>query len=487
MFERILKKLGIGFLIAIIAVSSVGMTVFADDLGTSAEAKQDVALSKQIEKMINNLTVLSRYNEVTRESLYKTAFETVFKDNPELYEPVMKAILQSIDENSTYFNKEEAEKFMQELNDEVTGIGVNVFANGSSIIVSEPIPGSPAEKAGIKAGDIIIGADEFDFSKMEYEAALDKIRGIEGTTVKIKIKRSGISEPLSFLIKREKVVLNPIELEIIEKEDKKIGKIRIFSFTNTVYQAFEKALFELDQKGIKNVIIDVRDNGGGYLDQAVKIADLFLPKDALITTEEHKMAILNKKYTATGKGKNYNVVILINGMSASASEVLTAALVDNGVAKAVGETTFGKGTVQTMGMTPDGGIIKYTSAFYLTPKGENIHKAGIAPTAFVENSFKPVDMSEFDFFSLSKTYRFGDKGKEVELAKRMLKTLGIFVGEVNELYDENLKIAVNTYQKLDGLFPYGVLDITTQMNLYEKLKSSKVEQDDQLQTAIDLF
>ncbi len=487
MFEKVMKKLIVSLLIVTIAISSVGMSVFAEDLGTSASEKQEQTLSQQMEKIINNLTLLSVYGEVTKESLYKTAFETVFKDNPDLYEPVMKALLESIDENSAYFNKIEAEKFMQELNEEVTGIGVNVFSSGSNIIVSEPIPGSPAERAGIKAGDIIIGADEFDLTKMEFEAALDKIRGKEGTIVKIKIKRSGIAEPLSFLIKREKVVLNPIDYEIVENEGKKIGKIRIYSFTNTVAKEFEKALSEISGKGIKNIIIDVRDNGGGYLDQAVAIADMFLPKDAVITTEEHKMSILNKRYVASGKGKKYNVVMLVNGMSASASEVLTAALVENGVAKSVGEKTFGKGTVQTMGMTTDGGIIKYTSAFYLTPNGGNIHKVGINPTVQLKNSTKPVNMSEFEMFSLSKTYRLGDKGKEVELAKRMLKLLGIFVGDVNETYDENLKIAVTTYQKLDGLFPYGVLDITTQMNLYDQLKTSKVEVDDQLQRAIDIL
>ena len=140
-----------------------------------------------------------------------------------------------------------------------------------------------------------------------------------------------------------------------------------------------------------------------------------------------------------------------------------------------------------MSKTPDGGIIKYTSAFYLTPNGDNIHKAGIQPTVEIKNSLVPADMSQFDMFSLSKTYRLGDKGKEVELAKKMLKYMGVFVGEVNETYDENLKIAVATYQKIDGLFSYGVLDITTQLNLYDELRNLKVETDDQLQRAIEIL
>ncbi len=468
-------------------ISVNSMFVFAESAALASSNEETVDLSNNIEKIINNLTILSRYGEVTKEKLYKTAFETVFKENPQAYEEVLKAILSSIDENSAYFNQEEAAKFLQELNEEVTGIGVNVLMNDGNIIVSQPIPGSPAERAGIKAGDIIIGADTVDLRGMEFEAALDKIRGKEGTFVKVKIIRSGISEPISFNIKREKVTQNPVEYEIIEVDGKKIIKIVIYSFTENVAENFKKALSAADTEGITNLIIDLRDNGGGYLDQAVAIADMLLPKDSLITTEDHKISALNKVYKAKGTTKKYKIAVLVNKMSASASEVLTAALVDNGVATAVGEKTFGKGTVQTMSMTPDGGIMKYTSAYYLTPNGENIHKVGITPDIRVENTFKTVDMSLYDMFSLSKTYRLGDRGEEVKLAKEMLKLLGVFVGEVNEVYDENLKIAVNTFQKVKDLFPYGVLDITTQLNLYDALKTAEVENDDQLQTAIDFF
>ena len=109
------------------------------------------------------------------------------------------------------------------------------------------------------------------------------------------------------------------------------------------------------------------------------------------------------------------------------------------------------------------------------------------PTVPIETSYSPADMSQFDTFALNKVYKLGDSGKEVKLAKEMLKLLGIFVGEVNETYDENLKIAVTTYQKMDKLFPYGVLDITTQMNLYDTVKTSEVENDDQLDMALDMF
>ena len=480
MMKGMIKKSIVWLLV--VTLSFASLTVFAENKADTTET-----LSEEIQTIVSNLSVLSRYKEVDAKSLYKAAFESLFNDDPKLYDTVMKAMLSSIDENSAYYNAEEGKSFMQDLNDEVTGIGVNVFSNDGSIIVSEPIPGSPAEKAGVRAGDIIIGADNVDLRGMEFEPALEYVRGEVGTWVKIKIIRSGISEPLSFNIKREKVASNPVSYEIIEKENKKIGKIRIYSFTNSVAERFAEALIAVSDKGIKNIIIDVRDNGGGYLDQAIKIADMFLEKDAVITTEDHKVGVLNKVYKASGKGKKYNIVMLINEMSASSSEVLTAALCENKVARSVGEKSYGKGTVQSLSQLKNGGIIKYTSAYYLTPLGNNIHKSGITPDIIIENSEKPIDMSEFEMFSLSKTHKMGDNGKEVELAKRMLKKLGIFIGEINEIYDENLKIAVNTYQKIKGLFPYGVLDITTQMNLYDTMKNATVEVDDQLQAAIDMF
>ena len=190
---------------------------------------------------------------------------------------------------------------------------------------------------------------------------------------------------------------------------------------------------------------------------------------------------------AKGEETDYDVVVLINGMSASSSEVLTAALSENGIAKVIGEKSFGKGTVQTIAEAEENSVIKYTSAYYLTPNGNNIHKKGIVPDAEVVNTTKPVDMSEFEMFTLAKKYMLGDTGTEVENAKKMLEYMGFFIGEINDVYDENLKIAVSTYQQYKGLYPYGVLDITTQHNLYETMKKVEVEVDDQLQAAINAF
>ncbi len=480
--KKAVKRLTALVLIVTFVFSCV--TVFAN--GETGD-KNQASRGEMINNIIESISVFARYDEISLEKLYITALEAIVGDDQDVYEKAMRAILESIDENSAYYNEAEAKDLLEGLGDEVTGIGVNVLSIEGNIVVSAPIPDSPAEKAGIKSGDIIVAADGIDLKNMEFDRAIEYIRGKEGTTVKVTVVRSGFAEPINFNIVREKVVSKPLDMEILESEGKQIAKITLYSFTENSAEHFDGALKEIDDKKIGNIIIDLRDNSGGYLDQAVQIADLFLGEGQLITTEDHKIDLLDKVYKATGEAKKYNIVIIINGMSASASEVLTAALKENEAARVVGEKSYGKGTVQTLSQAPFNAMLKYTTAYYLTPSGNNIHKLGITPDVNVKNSEKAVDMSEYDFFKLDKVYKVGDKGEAIENAKKMLQTLGLFVGEVNEIYDQNLKIAVKLYQEAKGLFPYGVLDITTQMNLYDTLKNVKVEVDGQLEAALRMF
>ncbi len=476
--KKITKSLTAICLSCILVLSCVQISAQEEKIPTYAEI---------IESTAQNISVFGRYDRLFEDDLYVKVLEELIGDDHALYEKAMRTMVESVDENSAYYTKEEAKALMEDLGEEIVGIGVNILSDNGNLIVSSPIPDSPAEKAGIKSGDIIIGADNIDLRDVEFENAINYIRGQEGTTVKIKVLRSGFAEPIVFSVVRETVVAPATAFEILEEEDKKIAKISIYSFTENVAKEFEEIMKEVDEKGIKNIVIDLRNNGGGYLDQAVLIADMFLEEGQIITTEDHKMDILDKVYKATGQKTDYNIAVLTNGMSASASEVLTAALKENGAARVVGEKTYGKGTVQSLRALSDGAMIKFTIAYYLTPQGNNIHKMGIMPDVQVKNSSKPVDMSKYDFFNLNKVYKVGDKGEEVRQAKEMLELLGLFVGEINDVYDENLKIAVNNFQQAKKLFPYGVLDITTQMNLYDTVRTAEVENDDQLAAALRGF
>ena len=280
--KKTFKILSICLLIAILSFS-LG-TVMAEEAETTEEIVENSELADSLTAIASKLEILVRYDEVDKESLYESALVEIIKNNPELYETALDAMLSSIDENSAYYNENETKQLMDTLTDEVNGIGVNVLMNDGSIIVSQPIPGSPAEKAGIRAGDIIIGANDIDLRGLDFDMALDYIRGPVGTKVDVKIIRSGIDEVLTFSIVRELVVSSPIEYELIEQDEKKIAKITVYSFTDTSFEHFKEALEKADSDGTKNIIIDLRNNGGGYLSQALQIADLFLPEGKIITT-----------------------------------------------------------------------------------------------------------------------------------------------------------------------------------------------------------
>lgn len=179
--------------------------------------------------------------------------------------------------------------------------------------------------------------------------------------------------------------------------------------------------------------------------------------------------------------------MLGNENSASASEVLTAALTENDLATLVGTTTYGKGTVQELVPLKDDEMMKFTVAYYLTPDGNNIDKVGLSPDVYVENETKYLDLSEYGEFGYTTVYSVGDSSADIELAKTILSLWGLYGGEINETYDEELAAAVQLFQASTGLYPYGVLDITTQLEIYNQLRSTTYVDDNQLETALNHF
>lgn len=300
----------------------------------------------------------------------------------DLKEGAIKGYIEGLgDPYTEYISKEEMEEYMQDTLGNYVGIGIYMILDEEEgkIKVVSPMKGSPAEAAGIQPGDIIETVDGESYTKEEMSEVSNKIKGKEGTTVKIGIKRG--EENLEFEIKRENIKVNPVEGKILENN---IGYIEFSSFDETTAEDFKAKYEELQKQGITSLIIDLRNNGGGLVDQAIDIADLFVEKDQPLLYEVDKEG--NEEVTKAENDVTITMptIILTNENTASASEILAGALKDLGKAKIVGTKTYGKGVIQEILRLKDGSGIKITTEEYQTPNHNKINKVGIEPDETVE-------------------------------------------------------------------------------------------------------
>ena len=271
--------------------------------------------------------------------------------------------------------------YMADTTGNFVGIGIYMVQNTevNKIMVLAPIKGSPAEKAGILPGDYIISVDGVSYTGEEMTKASNEIKGEEGSTVKIQILRG--EETLDFELKRENIKVNPVEGEVLEGN---IGYIEFSSFDEGTADEFKAKFEELQAKGITSLIIDLRNNGGGIVDEALEIANYILDKDSVILYEVNKNNEETEEKTTDDPIINMPIVVLTNGNTASSSEILAGALKDHNKAKIVGTKTYGKGVIQQLLTLPDGSGLKITAEKYLTPNRTEINKIGIEPDETVE-------------------------------------------------------------------------------------------------------
>jgi len=326
-----------------------------------------------------------KYNKMLGlESLVKEDFYEKVSDE-ELVDGAIKGMFSGLeDPYSQYYTKAEFEKLKEQTSGSFVGIGVYISPTSEDehITVIAPIEGSPAQKSGIKAGDKILKVDGKVVTSKDSDEAVSMIKGKEGTEVELTIKRD--EEIFDVKIKREEIVSKTVESEVL---DDNIGYIKITSFSEHTYEEFKEAVGKLDN--IKGLVLDVRDNPGGLLNICEDIADDLIGEGTIVYTKDNKG---NTEYLKSDENEiDVPIAVLTNEGSASASEILTGAIVDNEEGISVGTTTFGKGLVQTVRELKDGTGYKLTTAQYYTPDGDYINEKGIEPTIIEEDEEKQLD------------------------------------------------------------------------------------------------
>lgn len=367
---RIIMIVAITAFITFMITSSVLCTYFENK--DDGKIKLPIQLGEKISENSDSNAVFNKVKSLIKKNYLK---KNEIDEN-KLEESAISGYVDGLgDKYTEYIPKSEMQSFTENINGSFVGIGIYMVADEEKgIVVYYPIPNSPAEEVGIKSGDIIKKVNDIEYGYSDFNIIADKIKGEEGTNVKVTIERE--EKEISFDIVRKKINTNPIMTEMLESQ---IGYIKIPAFDSETSKNFEEKVDELINQGAKSLIIDLRNNGGGILDASTDIADLLLPKgNRIISTKDgdEKEEVINSK-----KDQKYglSLVILTNENTASASEVLTGALKDNKRAISVGTKTYGKGVIQTVISLVDGSGIKITTAEYFTPNGTRINEIGITP------------------------------------------------------------------------------------------------------------
>ena len=369
----------------LVLLSALTIAQYAGKINVAAGLKWDEnGMSKEAVEIKDKAEILSSY--INRFYLNDI-------DYGKMGDIIYKAMVSGLDDKyAAYYTKDEYKDISEKTKGEFCGIGAYISQgkNDNSLKVAGIVKGGPAEKAGIKKGDIIVEVDGENIQGKDSSYAVSKMKGKKGTNVSISVMRKGNKKPITFNIKREVIHGNTVSYKML---DNNIGYISVSAFETVTKKQFKSAIDCLEKKNEKGLIIDLRDNGGGLLDTALDMLDQILPKKLVVYTKD-KNGVAEEYYTKDDKEIKIPIVILVNGNSASASEVFCGALRDYGKAKLLGTKTFGKGIVQSSFAFRDGTGLKFTTSKYYTPKGINIHGTGFEPDIKVKSNGKMTALKE---------------------------------------------------------------------------------------------
>lgn len=390
------------------------------------------------------------------------------------------------DPYTVYITPEDIAQADQGLGEEFVGIGVTIEIVDNSILITGLFSDSPAMRAGLLPGDVITHVDGVDYRDRSYVLALDAITGEEGTPVEIGVARPGMEDTLYFTMVREVIPTPSVEGEIIEHEGASIAYIAINSFGQQTANLFQDYLNQFDAEGYDGMVVDVRNNGGGLLSTLEDILRNFLSgsaNDPFFTIEYYEGTV-ESFYSSAPSRVDVPVTVLVNGFSASASEVFASAMYQQGGIDVIGETTFGKGSVQIPRFITGGGRLNLTYALWFTPENENVNGVGFEPNIVVAQNPYLVTPS----LIVETEYSVGDEGATIEILQKILNTLGFGDAlEENGVFNEATEAALTAYQDANDLEGTGVLDPLTASELSSDIYDYRIDKanDAQLYEALE--
>ncbi len=429
----------------------------------------------------------------------------------------LKGMFSALDPYSSFYDREETEALNSSLNGNFVGIGAGLEKGDKGIRITKVYEGSPAEAVGVQEGDIITAVDGSSVVDKDAETVAAAIRGEEGTWVRLTILRGDKTK--EFSIKRGLVTINPI----LYRLEGDVAYIRIDSFSLGTSNRFNEALEEANKNKIHRIILDLRGNGGGYVDEAVKVAEQLIPPGVVTTLDYKSEEMLDRVYYAKKSHPDYIVAVLVDKGTASASEILAGALEDAGNGFLLGQNTYGKGVFQNLftiltpeaylkyselygdqyvtelqwmsyyGVFPDNdeilGTVKLTTGHYLTPKGRAINGIGLAPVITLPDPSAPngVDLSSVSILSNTVPMAIDQYDIGVYHAEKVLKAAGYLSTTADRYFDSATQEAIKQYQKAYKLPQTGIIDIKTRDQLNKTLIELRNNNDKQYAKAVELL
>ena len=433
----------------------------------------------------------SNYGETSSVTQVYDALKTDYYfydgDDQALIDGAISGMISSLDDpHSTYFTMSDYENFVEHLEETYSGIGCEVTSiNGYTMIVS-PFPDSPADEAGILANDLVVEIDGENVVGQNLQEVTNKIKGPVDTTVTLGIQRNDNPELIYIEVQRRAIEQETVKTELMTIGDKKIGYLQVTTFGENTANEFKEGIESLENQGMESLVVDLRNNSGGYLTSVVEMVDYILPPDKVVTTIENREG-KGTQYMTSSEGKDYEVVTLINEGSASASEIFAAAMKEAGGYPVIGTTSYGKGTVQVSMPLDDHSSLKLTTQVWKTPDGNWINEVGVEPTIVVEAP---------EFYYYYQVYLTDGKSLEYDMvdssianAQNILTALGYQVGRHDGYYDKSTVSAVENFQADNEILVTGIIDNKTasELTLALRNKVRDKQYDTQLQTALEVL